>query len=98
MAAETNLVIVRRGLLPAGNVVGIMAIGASKLPCALQKALRFAEPVPALGHFKVLEVSLRAIEDQFVIGQRLTRHIRERKTIEAYDRVRQLFIGGLQMA
>ncbi len=98
MAAETNLVVVRGGLLPTRNVVGIMATGASKLPCALQEALRLAEPVPSLGHLKALEVSLRAIEDHFVAGQRLTRHIRERSTIETHDRVRQLFIGGLKMA
>src|SRR5271154_608153 len=96
MAPGANLVVVGDSLFPTGNVVRIVASGASKpalaLKFALQKALRFPESVARLGDFEAGVLTRRAIESHLEVCQWLPGHIGERSPIEADDRVRQFFI------
>ena len=102
MALRANLVIVRDGFLPAGNVVRIMASCASKLVFALQpalqKALRFPQPVSSVGDFKAGVLPWCTIEIHLEVRQRSTRDIRERTAIQSDDGVRQLLVRGFQVA
>src|SRR5258708_26300957 len=103
MAPDANLVVVGGGIFSAGNVVRIVATGASKLApairtSALQNALRLAEPVACPGNYEIFVLSGRTIEGHLEVRQRLSWHIRERSAIEADAGVRQFFIPCLQMA
>src|SRR5579871_626392 len=98
MAPGTNLVVVRGCRFATGNVVRVVASGASQLSGALEKTLRLAEPIACAGNQEILVLSAGAIEGHLEVAQRLPGHIRERSAIEADDRMRQFLIGGLQMA
>lgn len=56
MALAADAVVVQRGLLGAGNVMRIVACGASKFAGASQKALRFAQSISRVRDFKIILV------------------------------------------
>ena len=98
MASGTDLVVMGGGLLPPGNVVRIVATGATKLSLALQKALRFPKPVARLRDFEASVLSRCTIEVHLEVRQGLPWPIRKRSAIETDDRVRQFLIRSFQMA
>ena len=102
MASGTDLVVVGDGLRPMGNVVRIVASGASKLAFArqpaLQKALRFPKPVARVRDFEAGVLARFPVEVDLEVRQRLPRPIREWTAIEADDRVGKFLIRCFQMA
>ena len=102
MASGTDLVVMGGGLLPTGNVVRIVATGATKLAFArqpaLQIALRFPKPVARLRDFEASVLSRCTIEVHLEVRQGLPWPIRKRSAIETDDRVRQFLIRSFQMA
>ena len=98
MASGTDLVVMGGGLLPTGNVVRIVATGATKLSLALQKALRSPKPVARLRDFEASVLTRCTIEVHLEVRQGLPWPIRKRSAIETDDRVRQFLIRSFQMA
>src|SRR5579864_1616475 len=98
VAAFANAVIVRGCRCAPRDIVWIVTRSAAKSAFALQKALRLAQPVGALGDLEAVAHPALAVELKTEIPQRLSRHVGKRGLIKARDRVREIQTGGLEVA
>src|SRR3954469_8463667 len=99
MAPKTDRSVMPGGLLASRYVVRIMAGGGQQRRIAFLKTGRLTQPVSCMGDFKFIVVTGfgRLVEMQNIVGQRLTRPVREDAPCVTSDGGGQPETGSFQM-